>query len=114
VVKWNVNFLLTRLDGRDLLCSKPLAKLPSPSGLPCMNLPGMIGLFRPRALWRVQRRCSVMVNVLKLHVQRSFAIGAVRRSLLLVSHAPEEGRQQKIGFNSPHEWRPLWAVHDTA
>jgi hypothetical protein len=32
-----------RLLGRGLLCSRPFPKLPPPSGLPCMTLPGMIG-----------------------------------------------------------------------
>jgi hypothetical protein len=38
-----------RLLGRGLLCSRPFPKLPPPSGLPCMILPGMIGQSQQRA-----------------------------------------------------------------
>jgi hypothetical protein len=37
-----------RLLGRGLLCSRPFPKLPPPSGLPCMILPGMIGQSQQR------------------------------------------------------------------
>jgi hypothetical protein len=33
----------SRLLGRGLLCSRPCPKLPLPSDLPCMTLPGIIG-----------------------------------------------------------------------
>jgi hypothetical protein len=38
-----------RLLCRGLLCSRPFPKLPPPSGLPCMILPGMIGQYQQRA-----------------------------------------------------------------
>jgi hypothetical protein len=38
-----------RLLGRGLLCSRPFLKLPPPSGLPCMILPGIIGQSQLRA-----------------------------------------------------------------
>jgi hypothetical protein len=38
-----------RLLGRGLLCSRPFPRLPLPSGLPCMTLPGMIGQSQLRA-----------------------------------------------------------------
>jgi hypothetical protein len=38
-----------RLLGRGLLCNRPFPKLPSPSGLPSMILPGMIGQAQQRA-----------------------------------------------------------------
>jgi hypothetical protein len=38
-----------RLLGKGLLCSRPFPKLPPPSGLPCMILPGMIGQSQLRA-----------------------------------------------------------------
>jgi hypothetical protein len=38
-----------RLLGRGLQCNRPFQKLPPPSGLPCMILPGMIGQSQQRA-----------------------------------------------------------------
>jgi hypothetical protein len=38
------------LLGRGLLRSRPSPKLPPPSGLPCMILPGMIGMSQPMGL----------------------------------------------------------------
>jgi hypothetical protein len=41
-------FIMIRLLGRGLLCSRPFPKLPPP-GLPCMILPGTIGQSQRRA-----------------------------------------------------------------
>jgi hypothetical protein len=60
-----------RLLGRGLLCSRPFLKLPPPSSLPCMILPGMIGQSQRRAGMK-----SALIILYCLFASRSLCVRA--------------------------------------